>query len=116
MAQIKITVTSKVWVPLRPCQEVVLCLADGWEADTVSGLAIIFGTVDNSGIRYLGSGAQPFVPTFENPRDEDLFQFDVFIDDTQITDIEDTPLTCADIVEVAPYACIFRKLVTALEA
>lgn len=116
MAQIRLTVTSKVWIPLRPCQEVVLCLADGWEDNTVSGFAIIFGTVQNSGVRYLGSGAQPFAPTFENPRDEDLFQFEVSIDDTQITDIEETPLTCADIVEAAPYACLFRKLVAALEA
>lgn len=116
MADIKITVTSKVWVPLRPCQEVALCLAEGWEAQTVSGLGIIFGTVDNAGVRYLGSGGQPFFPTFENPRDEDLFQFDVTVDDTQITDPEADVLTCESIVDVSPNACIFRKLVEALSA
>lgn len=116
MADIKITVTSKVWIPIRPCQEVVLCLAEGWEAQTVSGLGMVFATVDNAGIRYLGSGGQPFAPTFENPRDEDLFQFDVTVDDTQITDPVADVLTCADVVDVAPYACIFRKLVAAIAA
>ena len=111
MATQYVNFISKVFIPVHPCQEVVLCLPDLWAARTDSGFPWIYGTIGNSG-RFLGSSGRPFPPAFENVRDLDLYEYQISFDDTQFNG--DFTLTCADITEVSPYACIIRKIEAAL--
>lgn len=115
MATQKVIYETKVPLFLLPCQEVALCLGEGWDELTVSGLPIIYATVGDS-IRYLGSGGVPLSPIMENARQVSIMQIELSIDDTQITDPETDVVTCADIQCIDPCACMVRALITAIVA
>lgn len=87
---------------------VALCVNDAWAGTTVSGVNIIFGTLQNTG-RALGYRGQLMYAEWENPRDVDLYQYEIVYDDAQITGA--TPLlTCADIDDMQK-ACFWQKFV-----
>lgn len=115
MAERTVVFHTKKYIPTYACQEVALCLTDDWAALTVSGVAIVFATLDNTG-RYLGSGGYPYAPRWENPRGEEEFQYSLTYDDTQITDPVADVITCADILDISSDACLWRKFVESQEA
>lgn len=89
--------------PAQACQEVRVCLADGWEAETVSGTRWITATLGDS-IRNLGGIASVAGMSF-NARGQDLVQYQLDIDDTQFSDPDNAFPTCADIESVSPLTC-----------
>lgn len=98
---------SKVWLYVRPCQEVAVCLssADG----VVSGFPIVFATIENSG-RHLGR----FNPwRTMDPRDAEVYEYALTFDDTQF--IEGIVPPCEDIVEINPYPCSMHAILDAIE-
>lgn len=119
MATQKVIYETKLPIFVLPCQEVAVCLGDGWEDQTVSGFPIVYATVGDS-IRYLGSGGQPLVPIMQNFREVAIMQIELSFDDTQllIDDETDEPyvITCADIQSVFPQSCFIRALLAGIVA
>lgn len=112
MAIQKLTYPSKTWLPITTgiCQDVYLCLSDVWAGRTVSGIKLIPATIENTG-RYLGNN--PY-PEFENPRGVHQYQYALSINDAVFLDDPETEapylLSCADILEVFPFACTLGVL------
>ena len=111
MAIQTVNFNSKRFVSTYACQEVVLCLSDTWISRTDSGFGWVYGNLQNNG-RYLGIGRPPFPPSFENVRADDVYQYTIDVDDDQFNDT--FTLTCEDILDISPDACLWRKLETAL--
>lgn len=120
MAEQTVIFQSKVWYPTRPCQDVILCLTDAGALKTgddvlpagVAGSSFLLATLQNNG-RFLGTGGMTFHPVFENPRDVELFQYELVYDDAQLADVLE-PILCEDIVEIFPYTCVLTKLLALL--
>lgn len=119
MAIQKITYETKLPIFVLPCQEVAVCLGEGWEDQTVSGLTIVYATVGNN-IRYLGSGGTPLVPIMQNFREVGIMQIELSFDDDQFLDDDETDLpfviTCEDIQCIDPCACMIRSLIAGIVA
>lgn len=111
MAIQKVTFQSKRGIPTYACQEVVLCLTDAWLARTTTGYGWVFGNLENNG-RYLGIGRPPYPFSAENVRGDEVYQYTIDVDDTQFNG--EFTLTCDDIVDISPDACLFHHLETAL--
>lgn len=119
MALQRVTFQTKKYVPTYACSPVALCLTDAWADQTASGLAILIGTVQNTG-RVLGRrGNDALPPPWENPRADALFQYEITVDDTQILDDPETEepfvLDCADIVDISADACLWEKFIAFAE-
>lgn len=109
---------SKKYIPTYACEEVAVCLTDVWADRVTSGVAIAFAEVQNSG-RPLGPRGDRVPPPWENPRGQELFQYELVFDDSQFeTDPEtDEPyvITCEDIVDFTG-ACFWHKFVDYVES
>lgn len=113
MALQKVIWQTKKYLGTFACEDVALCLNDSWAGTTVSGVDIIFGTIQNNG-RPLGPRGQRVPPPWENPRGVEMYQYEIVYDDAQITGAE--PLvTCADIGDVQD-ACFWQKFVDYVES
>jgi len=93
------------------CGEVGICLPlDPWGTRTVTNSPFIIATVKNSG-RALGNTIG--VP-WENPRCDDLYQYEIEYDDAQFDNDPGTGepwiLTCADIGDFLS-ACLVHNLI-----
>lgn len=111
MAKVTVNFNSRVWVPVRPCHEVAVCLKDDSIAVPTSGILIAFATVQNSG-RLLGPRRLPINPI--DPRDSEYYEYAL---EFETTDFEEGVVpTCDDIEEINPYACTIHKLLDAIEA
>lgn len=114
MSAFTLTFQSKKFYSVRPCQTVGVCLDD--DGLTSSGLPIATATIVNTG-RYLGSAGQGFNPAVDNPRDQEMYQYELSFDDAQFTE---NP-TCANIVDIIENGCLVSILeglasrITALE-
>ena len=109
MASVTINYQSERYYSPVGCSEVGLCLPAAWAAKTVSGAPIVVATLANSG-RFLGSRGYERSPEFENPRREELYQYTVTYDDTQIIDPVTDVIGCADIESLVD-ACAADALV-----
>jgi len=105
MALVKITVAVKSYKSALAetgcCGPVGICLpVDPWGSRTVSNQPYIIATVLNTG-RPLGTGGKTRPVPWENPRCEDLYQYDIEYDDAQFDNDPGTGepwvLTCDDI-------------------
>lgn len=107
MATQTVSFTSNVYIPLSACQEVYLCLAEGWDAFTVSGTRFLLATVENVG-RSLGGYTHPMYGV--DPRGNDVYEYSFTYDDAQITLPLVNIVECEDIMEVFPYPCTLGQL------
>lgn len=106
MAIRTLTVQTKQFVSLVPCQEVILCLS----GDDIP-VEYLTATVDNTG-RFLGNTGLENTPRFHNPRAVELYQYQFSYDDEQT---EGEAIDCSVVSEIFPYPCLFGKLVTLIE-
>lgn len=112
MALVTVPFQSKNPFSTYACQEVAVCLTDAWAAQTVSGVAIVFATLENSG-RYLGRGYEDL--ELLNPRGVELYQYALTFDDAQFAIDGGTGLpyviTCDAVVDITSNACFWHKFV-----
>ena len=109
MSEVCVKYQSAVYLNIKACQEVALCLPiNPWAGRTQTGTAFIKATVQNSG-RYLGSNGFAFVSPWENPRCEEHYQYEFCYDDSQLLIDGGTGqpyvFECSDIIDVVS-ACI----------
>ena len=113
MADQRVIFQTKKYIPTYACEEVALCLSDDWAGTTTSGIAIIFGTLQNAG-RPLGTaGRNPGVP-WENVRGSEMWEYEIVYDDAQIVGA-DPLITCADIVDMQG-GCFWHKFIDYVES
>lgn len=113
MADIQTTYCIQTYVPVKPCEEVILCLKPEWADKTTSGLPYIVATVTNSG-RAGNARYNEFSERYCNARCEDVYQYTITYDDSQLIVDPDTgepyTITPEDICGLFPYKCIFDLL------
>lgn len=113
MADIQTTYCIQTYVPVKPCEEVILCLKPEWADRTTSGLPYIVATVDNSG-RVGNARYNEFSQRYCNARCEDVYQYTISYDDSQLLVDPNTgdpyTITPEDICGLFPYKCIFDLL------
>lgn len=117
MASVFIDVTASCDLPIKPCDDIYLCLTDVWASQTVSGFAFAEATVTSISKVAVPptSYAQCCSSSEECPL---LCTYQVQVDDTQflIDPITAEPylLTVDDVQELFPYACTLGKILTLL--
>jgi hypothetical protein len=101
----------------RLCDTVTLCLQSFWSARTVSGVALIYGTVRNVlGKLYVQDVCNPTCPPAPVCSDpcENICRYLIEIDDSQLLVNTNTNLkyvvTAADILEASQLSCIVERL------
>lgn len=114
MAIKSVSYKSEVILPIVPCGTVQLCLASGWAAKTVSGVALVNATVSESMRKLSGAGGMSLLARALgwNSRRQDVIQYDFTIDTAQFINTADMPL-CAEITGVNPYGCAINAALVA---
>lgn len=103
MAIRNLTYQSASGINVVPCEEVLICLADGWEDNTVSGTKVVIGKVLH-GARQLGIRTPLDTLLFNNPRGLPTIQYSISIDDAQFN--EGFFPSCGDITKISEKSCI----------
>lgn len=113
MAIQTITYQSNVYIPVSTgcCEDIYLCLTEEGAAKTTSLATLQPATVSEG--RYLGHGGVPRLVSFENPRCEALYQYTIEYDDDILQ--QGQSLTCADIAEIFPYACVAASILNTIQ-
>lgn len=111
MADVQIIYRTPKLFSVVGCEEVGLCLDDSWSAKTVSGAPFIKATVLNNG-RPIGYFDLDTI--WENVRGNDLYQFSLVYDNTQITNPSVDIVTCAEITGLLD-SCLVDKLIDIYE-
>jgi len=103
--------TTKTWLPIAVgcCQEVLLCLTEDGAEKTEGDVAYVAATVENA-TRTLGSAGH--CPCAPNPRCDDLYQYQITIDDDLLT----ADLLCEDIASLSVDTCVFNTLLALIDA
>lgn len=94
---------SQYAIQFVPCQNVVVCLPDSWADELVSGNPFFVAQIQG-GSRHLGN-AFFLGGLLENPRGQEIMQYELTYDDTQFANPETTLPTCEDIVHVDSNPC-----------
>lgn len=116
MATVTLNFPSKVKLPIAIgcCSDVLICLSSDWEGSLVSGIDLLPATVNNTG-RDLSYD----YPT-NNVRCNDVYQYSISYDDTLVSVDAQTQepyvITCSDIVEIFPYACVGNTIIDYIDA
>lgn len=113
MATERFPLTTSVYIPVSPgsCPEVVICLPEANASNVTTGIPLFKATVLNTGRRLGGRGV---VPTFENVRGAEEYQYEIEVDLDQFTG--EFTLTCDLFGDVFVPACFYDAILAAIQA